>query len=223
MDYITPEHPFFSVDNIATLLRLVETRVLEASGETIRFEANEEFVQQMHTAAQQYPQYLITATYQEGVDPPAAAAAAMEVDDDDSAEETEEDSEADEESGDEIEIEDDGDEVFDIDRFASKGKFRQDEAEQAFHEWKRGRDKQKRPLHFYDDMGPGGPPEIPEDVFRRRQIELTQRLVDRDTCKLAEVDAELQDPTLTPRERKKLDQMRASLTRAIADRQAQMA
>jgi hypothetical protein len=68
MDYITPEHPFFSVDNIATLLRLVETRVLEASGETIRFEANEEFVQQMHTAAQQYPQYLITATYQEGVD-----------------------------------------------------------------------------------------------------------------------------------------------------------
>jgi hypothetical protein len=155
--------------------------------------------------------------------PPAAAAAAMEVDDDDSAEETEEDSEADEESGDEIEIEDDGDEVFDIDRFASKGKFRQDEAEQAFHEWKRGRDKQKRPLHFYDDMGPGGPPEIPEDVFRRRQIELTQRLVDRDTCKLAEVDAELQDPTLTPRERKKLDQMRASLTRAIADRQAQMA
>ena len=404
MDYNNPSHPFYSTDNIERLLRLIEARVLEVTGSKVRFEANEKFIQEMHTAAEQYPNYLVTSVPSEGVErlndlvarravnalteiedagqytpgnifykqtrktrrfddgitdhdrqtsavtlggnvykkrndkceasvgsagglprqprgpqvcanattsvrghqvqapvmpengtknlncapvnrpmssssidtfaqqcadyclksrdstaahakmtqhiktnvpdsatqaivlsrfntlvqmadepPPAAApaAAAPAAEDEDLSEE---ESEEDEESGDEIDLHDDADEdVFDLDQFQKKGKFQQDEAEKAYHAWRDNRNKRKRPLHFMQTSEADEDPIIPEDAFRSKQRELTQRLIDRDLLKMKEIDQELEDTTLTPRERKKLTQMRGTLEWTVRERQGQMA
>ena len=73
------------------------------------------------------------------------------------------------------------------------------------------------------DSEADGDPMIPEDAFRSKQRELTQRLIDRDLLKMKEIDQELKDTTLTPRERKKLTQMRGTLEWTVRERQGQMA
>lgn len=68
MDYLSPSHPFFSADNIASLLKLVDRRVEEATGQKVAFQANAEFTQQMLKAAEQYPELMITESVSEGLD-----------------------------------------------------------------------------------------------------------------------------------------------------------
>lgn len=67
MDYLSPDHPFFSAENIEAILKLVEGRIEEATGQKLAFHANEEFTKQMFAAAEQYPELMITETVSEGL------------------------------------------------------------------------------------------------------------------------------------------------------------
>ena len=131
--------------------------------------------------------------------------------------------ENDEESGDEVDTgaHEDEESVFDMDSFSSKGKFDQDAAETAFHAWRKERNTRKRPLRFMEEAEEQMP-DIDEDVFAKKQRELTQRLIDRDRKALAEIDEILAEPDLTARDRKKLEQKKVTLAWTIRERESQV-
>ena len=70
------------------------------------------------------------------------------------------------------------------------------------------RNTRKRPLRFMEEAEEQMP-DIDEDVFAKKQRELTQRLIDRDRKALAEIDEILAEPDLTARDRKKLSRKRS--------------
>lgn len=149
-------------------------------------------------------------------------ASKLQMDSETSASEDSEMEENDEESGDEVPTgEDDGENVFDIDRFSKGGKFDQEGAEEAFQEWQRERASRKRPLQF-DVSEEGPPPDISEDVFHKKQRELTERLITRDVLKMKEIESELASPDLSPRDHRLLTQRQDILQRTIKERRAQM-
>lgn len=62
MDYLTPDHPFFSVNNIVKILGLVDACIEKTTGQKVTFRADEEFDAQMYAAATQYPDLLIQSS-----------------------------------------------------------------------------------------------------------------------------------------------------------------
>lgn len=160
----------------------------------------------------------------------AAAAAYSESEDEASDEDFEDDGDysdeddeddVDEFAGGDVVVEGD-DEVFDLDAFASKGGFKQDEALEAFTEWKRERDTRRKPLSFMSIKAPGeeDPDDIPDDVFARARREKDLQLIKRDQQRLVEIEAELKESDLTKTEVKRLTQIKDRTVRSIAERKA---
>lgn len=142
-------------------------------------------------------------------------------------EESAHDSELDEneeDSGDDVDTGtcvDEGESVFDMDSFQRKGKFDQDAAETAFHKWKQERNSRKRPLRFMEEAAEPLP-DIDEEIFVKKQRELTQRLIDRDSKALQEIDELLAEPDLSSRDRRKLEQKKETLMWTIRERESQI-
>ena len=67
MEFLNASHPFYGASNIEALLKMIEQRVLEQTGETIVFQANEQMTREMYQAARDYPNYMITSDVNEGL------------------------------------------------------------------------------------------------------------------------------------------------------------
>jgi hypothetical protein len=67
MEFLNASHPFYGASNIEALLKMIEQRVLEETGETIVFQANEQMTQEMYQAARDYNNYMITSDVNEGL------------------------------------------------------------------------------------------------------------------------------------------------------------
>lgn len=62
------DHRFFGTANISAIVQLINERYLALNNTELNFQPDNTFVEQMIDAAQSFPQYLITANPQEGID-----------------------------------------------------------------------------------------------------------------------------------------------------------
>jgi hypothetical protein len=58
--HLHPNHPYWGPENLRTVLRLVETKLYDATGGTaIKFELNERLLYEMRRAAEDFPRHLV--------------------------------------------------------------------------------------------------------------------------------------------------------------------
>jgi hypothetical protein len=62
-----PSHRFYSTENIAVLINVINQRYLELNGAPLNFMADATFVEQMIAVGQEYPHFFVTADPAEGI------------------------------------------------------------------------------------------------------------------------------------------------------------
>lgn len=67
MEYLDSKHPFFSATNITKILNTLQQRIRDDACEDVNVVADDKLINEMYNIASEYPQFLVTADINNGI------------------------------------------------------------------------------------------------------------------------------------------------------------